>query len=356
MAYKLNVNGQSTTVDVPADMPLLWVLRDVLNLKGTKYGCGIGQCGACTVHLNGKAVRSLPDAGFRGRQPGRSPRSKGFRRTARIPCSSPGWRSTCPQCGYCQAGQMMSAAALLAKTPKPTDQRYRLRHERQSVPLRNLSAHSQGDPQGRRDCRPPARLPRAVQKRCRPAAKGIRRSGNETHRSSFLSQSKRARRAAACCSACTSKPKASAQFGPRRPPQPPPDPHTYIKIAPDGTVTIMAKNPEVGQGIKTMLPMLIAEELDVDWKIGEDRAGRFRRHEIRRADRRRQHGDADQLDPMRQVGAAGRAMLITAAAQTWSVPEAECTTASGPRVSQGIEPLARLWRAGGKWPRCPCPI
>ena len=70
MAYKLTVNGQSTTVDAPADMPLLWVLRDLLKLNGTKYGCGIGQCGACTVHLNGKAVRScLTPVSAAARQP-----------------------------------------------------------------------------------------------------------------------------------------------------------------------------------------------------------------------------------------------------------------------------------------------
>ena len=70
MAFKLTVNGRSSTVDVAPDMPLLWALRDVLNLKGTKYGCGIGQCGACTVHLGGKAVRSVPDSGLGGRQCG----------------------------------------------------------------------------------------------------------------------------------------------------------------------------------------------------------------------------------------------------------------------------------------------
>ena len=69
MAFQIRVNGKSNTVDVPADTPLLWVLRDVLNLKGTKYGCGLGLCGACTVHLGGQAVRVLPDAGF-GRHEG----------------------------------------------------------------------------------------------------------------------------------------------------------------------------------------------------------------------------------------------------------------------------------------------
>ena len=120
MAYKLTVNGQTTTVDAPADMPLLWVLRDLLKLNGTKYGCGIGQCGACTVHLNGKAVRScLTPVSAASNQPimtieGLSPDGTHPLQVA--------WEQTdVPQCGYCQAGQIMAAAALLAKTPKPTD-------------------------------------------------------------------------------------------------------------------------------------------------------------------------------------------------------------------------------------------
>jgi isoquinoline 1-oxidoreductase alpha subunit len=103
MPYTLNVNGRSTTVDVPGDMPLLWVIRDVLNLKGTKFGCGIGQCGACTVHLRGRAVEGLSADGTHPLQIA--------------------WREIdVPQCGYCQAGQIMSAAALLAATPKPSDE------------------------------------------------------------------------------------------------------------------------------------------------------------------------------------------------------------------------------------------
>ena len=94
MPFTLNVNGKSARVDVPADMPLLWVLRDVLDLKGTKYGCGMGLCGACTVHLDGEAVRACqtPVSAATAR---RSRRSKGCRPTARIRCSWPGRRSTC---------------------------------------------------------------------------------------------------------------------------------------------------------------------------------------------------------------------------------------------------------------------
>ena len=122
MAYKLTINGKTSTVDVPADMPLLWVLRDVLDLKGTKFGCGVGQCGACTVHLDGQAVRVVPDAGVGRCGRGRSPRSRACRPTARIPCSSAWQEIDVPQCGYCQAGQMMSAAALLAtnRRSRPT--------------------------------------------------------------------------------------------------------------------------------------------------------------------------------------------------------------------------------------------
>ena len=121
MPYKLTVNGKSSTVDVPEDMPLLWVLRDVLNLRGTKYGCGIGQCGACTVHFGGRAVRACqtPIAAAEGAQ---ITTIEGLSLDGSHPVQLAWAEFDVPQCGYCQAGQMMSAAALLAKTPKPTDQ------------------------------------------------------------------------------------------------------------------------------------------------------------------------------------------------------------------------------------------
>lgn len=120
MAYKLIVNGQTASVDAPADMPLLWVLRDMLNLHGTKYGCGIGQCGACTVHLNGKAVRScqLPVSAV-ANQPIMT--IEGLSHDGTHPVQIAWEEIDVPQCGYCQAGQIMSAAALLAKNPKPAD-------------------------------------------------------------------------------------------------------------------------------------------------------------------------------------------------------------------------------------------
>ena len=98
MSIKLTVNGRSQTVDVAGDTPLLWVLRDVLNMKGTKYGCGVAYCGACTVHLNGKAVRSCQTAVSAAANE-RSPPWKGFRRTGRIRCSKPGWRWTSRSAG-----------------------------------------------------------------------------------------------------------------------------------------------------------------------------------------------------------------------------------------------------------------
>jgi isoquinoline 1-oxidoreductase alpha subunit len=120
MAYKLNVNGHSTTVDVPSDMPLLWVLRDVLDLQGTKYGCGIGQCKACTVHLAGKPIQSclVPISAVKD-QPVTT--IEGLSADGTHPLQVAWQEIDVPQCGYCQAGQIMSAAALLAKTPHPTD-------------------------------------------------------------------------------------------------------------------------------------------------------------------------------------------------------------------------------------------
>ncbi|HWC95831.1 MAG TPA: (2Fe-2S)-binding protein [Candidatus Sulfopaludibacter sp.] len=120
MAYKLNVNGRAATVDAPADMPLLWVLRDVLHMHGTKYGCGIGQCGACTVLLGGKAVRScLTPVSAVGTQAVTT--IEGLSADGTHPLQQAWQEVDVPQCGYCQAGQIMSAAALLAANPKPAD-------------------------------------------------------------------------------------------------------------------------------------------------------------------------------------------------------------------------------------------
>lgn len=117
----LRVNGDEHSVDVPADMPLLWVLRDVIGLTGTKFGCGIAQCGACTVHLDGQAVRScvLPVSAVG---------EKVITTIEAVGSSSSGqkiqkaWLDVdVVQCGYCQSGQIMSAAALLARVPNPSD-------------------------------------------------------------------------------------------------------------------------------------------------------------------------------------------------------------------------------------------
>lgn len=121
MKVTFTVNGASRTVDVPADMPLLWVLRDVMDLKGTKYGCGQALCGACTVHVNGEAQRScqIPASAMNGRK---VTTIEGLDAQASHPLQKAWDELDVPQCGYCQAGQIMQAADLLAKNPKPTDE------------------------------------------------------------------------------------------------------------------------------------------------------------------------------------------------------------------------------------------
>jgi len=120
MAIKLTVNGRQTTVDASGDTPLLWALRDVVGLIGTKYGCGIGQCGACTVHVNGQPQRSCitPVSAVAG---AKITTIEGLSPDGTHPLQIAWQEVDVPQCGYCQAGQLMSAAALLVKHPNPTD-------------------------------------------------------------------------------------------------------------------------------------------------------------------------------------------------------------------------------------------
>ena len=116
----LLVNGKKRTVDVPPDMPLLWALRDAIGLTGTKFGCGIAQCGACTVHLDGVATRTcvLPVSAVAGK---RVTTIEGLSKNRSHVVQRAWIEEDVPQCGYCQSGQIMAAAALLAKTPHPSD-------------------------------------------------------------------------------------------------------------------------------------------------------------------------------------------------------------------------------------------
>jgi isoquinoline 1-oxidoreductase subunit alpha len=120
MAISFTVNGKATTVDVPGDIPLLWVLRDTLNLAGTKYGCGTGSCGACTVHLRGRAVRACqtPVSNAAGAE---VVTIEGLSPDGMHPLQKAWEELDVPECGYCQSGQIMAAAALLAARPNPTD-------------------------------------------------------------------------------------------------------------------------------------------------------------------------------------------------------------------------------------------
>ena len=124
---KLDVNSQDHEVDAPGDMPLLWVLRDLLGLTGTKFGCGIAQCGACTVHLDGQPIRTCvtPVSAAAGKRvttiEGLSASGSGLSEKGDHPVQRAWIELDVPQCGYCQSGQVMSAAALLAGNGNPTD-------------------------------------------------------------------------------------------------------------------------------------------------------------------------------------------------------------------------------------------
>ncbi len=302
---KLKVNGMDRSFDGDPDMPLLWYVRDILGLTGTKFGCGIALCGACTVHKNGEAIRScvtpmsaaagsdirtIEDLGANGLHP-----------------LQEAWMQVnVPQCGYCQSGQIMQAVSLLKSNPIP-------RIRKLTTPWRATSAAV--EPTSEFVRRSSWRRGRSHEsnRECEPSEIPQRSlwGGSAYPRGSVHPADAR----------CMDTPTGGQTDADRATFHP----NLFVGIQQDGTVYIVAHRSEMGTTIRTSLPLVLADELDADWKrvkidqaIGDKRYGD-------------QNTDGSQsirrfYDTMRECGAAARWMLIQAAAQQWNVPASECST------------------------------
>ena len=242
------INGQKASVDVEPDTPLLWIVREHLKLAGTKFGCGTGLCGACTVHVDGRAARScqVTASQVAGK---RVTTIEGLSPKADHPLQRAWIAEQVPQCGYCQSGQIMQAADLLARNKKPTRAADRRAHGRQSLPLRHLSA----------DCpRHRARSRGSVTMNIQRNMSTKRKVSSHLSRREMLAGSAGLSFAFALgAPSLFGEGEAVAQAGGRL--------NAYVSIAKDGTITIMSPALEMGQGVNTSLPLIIAEELDADW-------------------------------------------------------------------------------------------
>ncbi len=284
---KLRVNQIDHDIDADPDMPLLWVIRDLLGLTGTKYGCGEALCGACTVHLDGEPVRACVTPVRRAE--GRAVTTiEGLSATGDHPLQKAWAQLGVPQCGYCQAGQIMSAAALLAANPAPSDDDID----------RSLAGNLCR-------CGTYVRIRAAVHKAA--GAMTITRRGFVVGIGAASAGLALGWTWLADAAAAVDKP-----FSPT----------PFIQIGSDGVVTIVCARSEMGQGIRSSLPVLIADELGAD-------PARIR---IVQGDGdHARYGDQDTdgsesvrnfYDQMRGVAATARAMLVSAAAARWHVPVA----------------------------------
>ena len=276
----LKVNGKNYSVDVSPDTPLLWVLRDSLGLTGTKFGCGISQCGACTVHLAGEAVRSCvtPVARAAGKE---ITTIEGLSPDSGHPVQQAWIAVDVPQCGYCMPGQLMSAAALLRKNPHPSDA------EIDAALTGNICR-----------CGAYQRVRRAVH-----LAAEIQEQGRTAATYYFdhpaLIQ--------------TASPDGQSLTLPFAP-------NAFLRIASDDTVTVIVNHSEMGQGVYTALPMLVAEELEADWskiRLAAAPVDPVYNHSV--FGMQATGGSTStwsEWDRLRQAGAMAKAMLIAAAAQT----------------------------------------
>src|SRR6267378_308062 len=241
MATSFTLNGKPQTVDVSPDMPLLWVLRDTLNMTGTKFGCGMALCGACTVHINGEATRSCitPVSSVAGKK---ITTIEGLSADGSHPVQQAWMEEDVPQCGYCQSGQIMSAVALVIGF--------------------HLSLNAFADQAEEQEKKTPNRF------------------------------------------------------------------DAWVRVTPDNNVTLILGKSEMGQGIMTALPMILAEELCLDWK-------RVKIEQAQTNPKIYDHGTGGRGSvsgswlPMRRAGAAAREMFVSAAAARWNVSRDTCKAQDG---------------------------
>ncbi|MGO9571691.1 MAG: molybdopterin cofactor-binding domain-containing protein [Desulfomonilaceae bacterium] len=287
---KLNVNRKEYTVAVAPDTPLLWVIREELGLTGTKYGCGIALCGACTVHVDGEAVRSCrtPVSKVLGKE---ITTIEGLSPDGNHPLQKAWIEEEVPQCGYCHSGQIMSAAALLAQNPTPTD-----------ADIDKGMSHNI----------------------CRCGT--YQRIRSAVHRASEMT----AGGASIPASAAPTRHSSSQAPGHSGKPSPL---GAFIRIGADETITIIVNHSEMGQGVYTSLPMLVAEELECDWrKIVVEAAPVDPAYNHTQWGIQGTGGStsvASEWERLRKVGATAREMLIAAAADTWKVDKASCRAENG---------------------------
>ena len=341
MAITIKVNGTQHSVDVDGDTPLLWVLRDTLGLTGTKFGCGVAQCGACTVFLDGKPLRScaLPVSALGDGEittiEGVAGREAEAVQTAWV-------ARDVPQCGYCQSGQVMSAIALL-RGEAADRPRHRSRDERQHLPLRHLRAHPRRHQRRRAHAGGLSHDISTTQLTRRAAAQG---HGRPRHRPP----------SAVGCRAGAVRRRAGFHARNRRAGF---APNAFVRIGTDDTVTVLIKHIEFGQGPFTGLATLVAEELDADWsKVRAEHAPSnpelYKNLAFGVQGTGGSTAIANSYEQMRKAGATARAMLVQAAAQAWRVPAGEITVERG--VLRHADRAAGSLRRSSPQPRrsCPC--
>ncbi len=379
-AISFELNGETHKVDVPYEMPLLWVLRDVLDKTGTKYGCGVGVCGSCVVLVNGRKEQSCQMTAERI-DGAKVTTIEGLSADGSHPLQQAWMAEDVPQCGYCQAGQLMQAAALLTRKPQPSDA------EIDAVMVDNICR-----------CGTYQRIRSAIHRAATPAgfasgeqalvalggALAAGALGAGSGGSAVLAAGADADQAhAACGGGCDDCPNASgagassplataagvvdqprllsrrsvlkgaaafqlglilsrldqkvpllikgaaAQADPLQDGGQPAALSAWIAIDGDGEVTLTVSKSEMGQGVRTSLAMLVAEELDADWskvRIAQapaDQAAYGNQFTVGSTSVRGLY------TPLRQVGAVARAMLVAAAAQAWGVAAADCRTEPG---------------------------